>query len=70
MFISKGDLNDLGLVAGHLSPPSYLVDGMASTMGQGSVFNWAIDILALVLFTGLFVFASGRVLTRNLMKGL
>lgn len=70
VFVSLGDMNGVGLVAARLSPLSYLVDGMGTTMGQGSVFNWAIDILALVLFTGLFVFASGRVLRRNMMKGL
>jgi hypothetical protein len=36
---------------------------------RGSLY-WAVNILGLMLFTALFVFASGRVLRRNLMKGL
>ncbi len=39
-------------------------------MDQNTVFNWGVDILSLLVFTVLFVFASGRVLRRSLMKGL
>jgi ABC-2 type transport system permease protein len=70
VFISLSDLTGLGLAAAHISPLSYLVDGMGAAMGQGSVFHWTLDILSLVLFTALFVFASARILRRNMMRGL
>lgn len=70
VFISLSDLTGLGLAVARVSPLSYLVDGMEAAMGQGSVFHWGLDILALVLFTALFMFASSRILRRNMMRGL
>jgi len=70
VFISLSDMTGLGLVAAHFSPLSYLVDGIGASMDQNTVFNWGVDILSLLAFTVLFVFASGRVLRRSLMKGL
>jgi len=70
VFISLSDMTGLGLVAAHFSPLSYLVDGIGASMDQNTVFNWGVDILSLLVFTVLFVFASGRVLRRSLMKGL
>jgi ABC-2 type transport system permease protein len=70
VFISLSDMTGLGLVAAHFSPLSYLVDGIGATMDQNTFFNWGVDILSLLAFTVLFVFASGRVLRRSLMKGL
>ena len=70
VFISLSDMTGLGLVAAHFSPLSYLVDGIGASMDQSTVFNWGVDILSLLVFTVLFVFASGRVLRRSLMKGL
>jgi len=70
VFISLSDMTSLGLLAAHFSPLSYLVDGIGASMGQNTVFSWGVDILSLLVFTVLFVFASGRVLRRSLMKGL
>jgi len=70
VFISLSDMTGLGLVAAHFSPLSYLVDGIGASMDQNTVFNWGVDILSLLVFTVLFVFASGRILRRSLMKGL
>jgi len=70
VFISLSDMTGLGLVTAYFSPLSYLVDGIGATMDQNSVFHWGVDILSLLAFTVLFVFASGRVLRRSLMKGL
>lgn len=70
VFISLSDMTGLGLVAAHFSPLSYLVDGMGSAMGQSPIFYWGADVLSLLAFTVLFVFASGSVLRRGLMKGL
>lgn len=70
VFISLSELTGFGLAIASMSPLSYLVDGMGAAMGQGSVFHWALDILLLVLFTAAFVFASGKVLRRNMMRGL
>jgi ABC-2 type transport system permease protein len=70
VFISLSDMTGTGLIIAHFSPLTYLVDGLDASMGQSSIFNWAIDILSLLLFTVLFVFAAGKVLRRNLMKGL
>jgi ABC-2 type transport system permease protein len=70
VFISLSDMTGLGLLAAHFSPLSYLVDGIGATMDQKTVFDWGVDILSLLVFTVLFVFASGRVLRRSLMKGL
>ena len=70
VFISLSDMTGLGLVAAHFSPLSYLVDGIGASMDQNTVFNWGVDMLSLLVFTVLFVFASGRVLRRSLMKGL
>jgi ABC-2 type transport system permease protein len=70
VFISLSDMTGLGFVAAHFSPLSYLVDGIGASMDQDTVFNWGVDMLSLLVFTVLFVFASGRVLRRSLMKGL
>jgi len=70
IFISLSDMNGISLTVAHFSPLAYLVDGMKDAMGQGSVFHWSADILGLLLFTALFVYASRRILRRNLMKGL
>jgi ABC-2 type transport system permease protein len=70
VFISLSDMTGLGFVAAHFSPLSYLVDGLGASMDQNTVFNWGVDMLSLLVFTVLFVFASGRVLRRSLMKGL
>jgi ABC-2 type transport system permease protein len=70
IFISLSDMTGPGFIIAHFSPLTYLVDGLDASMGQSSVFHWTIDILSLLLFTVLFVFAARRVLRRNLMKGL
>ncbi len=70
VFISLGDMNGISLTVARFSPLAYLVDGMGAAMGQSSVFHWSADLLGLLLYTALFVYASGRILRRNLMKGL
>jgi ABC-2 type transport system permease protein len=70
VFISLGDMNSISLTVARFSPLAYLVDGMGAAMGQSSVFHWSADLLGLLLYTALFVYASGRILRRNLMKGL
>lgn len=70
VFISLSNLTGIGLAVARISPLSYLVDGMGAALGQGSVFHWAVDVLSLVLFTALFVFASERILRRNMARGL
>lgn len=70
VFISLSDMSGISLTVARFSPLAYLVDGMDAAMGQSSVFNWSADIFSLLVFTALFVYASGRILRRNLMKGL
>lgn len=70
VFVSLNSLTGLGSVAARLSPLSYLVDGMADSMGRGSLFTPLVDIAVILSFTAFFVLASGRILRRNLMKGL
>jgi len=70
VFISLSDMNGISLTVARFSPLAYLVDGMGAAMGQSSVFHWSADLLGLLLYTALFVYASGRILRRNLMKGL
>ncbi|HEX9906964.1 MAG TPA: ABC transporter permease [Thermoplasmata archaeon] len=70
VFISLGDMTSLSLTVARFSPLAYLVDGMGAAMGRSPTFHWAVDVPILLLFTVLFVYSSGRMLRRNLMKGL
>jgi ABC-2 type transport system permease protein len=70
IFVPLSAMSGPAVAIAYLSPLTYLVDGLNVSMGQASVFIWAIDLIVLLLFTMLFVFATKRVLRRNLMKGL
>jgi len=70
VFVSLSTMTGATAAIAYFSPLTYLVDGLNASMGQASVFVWAVDVLILLLFTVLFVFATKRVLRRNLMKGL
>jgi ABC-2 type transport system permease protein len=70
VFIPLSTMSGLAVSIAYLSPLTYLVDGLNDSMGQASVFVWAVDVSVLLLFTILFVFATKKVLRRNLMKGL
>ena len=70
VFVSLSAMTGASAIISYFSPLTYLVDGLNASMGQTSVFVWAVDVPILLLFTVLFVFATIRVLRRNLMKGL
>jgi len=70
IFVPLSGMSGGAAVIAYLSPLTYLVDGLNASMGQVSALVWAVDVLILLLSTVLFVFATKKVLRRNLMKGL
>lgn len=70
IFVPLSELSGLGSIVAHLSPLTYLVDGLGGSMAGSSAIFWGVDILVLLLFAALFVLGTSRLLRRNLMKGL
>jgi ABC-2 type transport system permease protein len=70
IFVPLSGMSGGAAVIAYLSPLTYLVDGLNASMGQVSALVWAVDVLILLLSTVLFVFATKKVLRRNLMKGM
>lgn len=70
VFIPLSELTVPGLYITYGSPLTYLVDGLNASLGQAPFLGWVMDLLLLVLFTLVFLFAATKVLQRNMMKGL
>jgi len=70
IFVPLGEMGEYGLLFSYLSPLTYLVDIFNACLNGTGVFSMALDILALIFFTALFLTAANLFHKRNLAKGL
>ena len=70
IFIPLQDLQGAGRIVSYFSPLTYLVDMFHAGLDGTSVFHVSVDILALVVFTFIFLMISSYFHKRNMMKGL
>lgn len=70
IFVPLGELGGVGLFLSHLSPLTYLVDLFNACLNGTGLFPLALDILALILFTLIFLAVANLFHKRNLAKGL
>ncbi len=70
IFIPLQDLPETGRILSYFSPLTYLVDMFHAGLDGVSVFPVALDILALILFSCVFLLISNYFHKRNMMKGL
>jgi len=60
LFIPLSDLAGLGKVLAYLSPLTYANDVIHASMGEASYFAPAVDVIALMIFWGVFLVAGLR----------
>lgn len=70
IFIPLTELEGIGLILSYISPLTYLVDMFNAGLTGTSAFPVAVDILALMLFTAVFLLIASKFHKRNLAKGL
>lgn len=70
IFVPLGELGGFGLFLSYLSPLTYLVDIFNECLNGTGIFPIAVDILALILFTSIFLAVANFFHKRNLAKGL
>ncbi len=70
IFVPLGELGGFGLFLSCLSPLTYLVDIFNECMNGTGIFPLALDVIALILFTSIFLTAANMFHKRNLTKGL
>jgi len=70
IFIPLSSLQGGGRILSYISPLTYLVDLFNAGLTEKSVFHPLTDILALILFSLVFLFIAYRFHKRNLMKGM
>jgi ABC-2 type transport system permease protein len=70
IFIPLQDLQGVGRIVSYFSPLTYLVDMFHAGLDGVSVFSLASDVLALIIFTCIFLLISSFFHKRNMMKGL
>jgi ABC-2 type transport system permease protein len=70
IFTPLADLPEGARLVSMFSPLTYLSDGLDATMGQASVIPILVDILVLVGFTLVFLYAASAILKRKALKGL
>ncbi len=70
IFVPLGDLGKFALFLSYLSPLTYMVDIFNECINGTGIFPPALDILALVIFTSIFLAAANLFHKRNLTKGL
>jgi len=70
IFVPLGELGGVGLFLSHLSPLTYLVDLFNESLNGSGLFHPGLDILALLLFTLIFLAVANLFHKRNLAKGL
>jgi ABC-2 type transport system permease protein len=70
IFTPLADLPEGARLVSMFSPLTYLSDGLDATMGQASVIPLLVDILVLVGFTMVFLYAASTILKRKALKGL
>ena len=70
IFMPLASLSDGARLLSMFSPLSYLSDGLDATMGQASVVPLLVDVLVLIGFTVVFLFAASAILKRKALKGL
>jgi len=70
IFTPLTDLPEGARLVSMFSPLTYLSDGLNATMGQPSAIPLFIDVLVLVGFTVVFLFAASAILKRKALKGL
>jgi len=70
IFVPLGELGGFGLLLSYLSPLTYLVDIFNACLNGTGIFPLALDIMALILFTSIFLAVANLFHKRNLAKGL
>jgi len=70
IFIPLQNLPETGRILSYFSPLTYLVDLFHAGLDGVSVLPVALDILALILFSCVFLLISSYFHKRNMMKGL
>jgi ABC-2 type transport system permease protein len=70
IFIPLQELQGTGRILSYISPLTYLVDMFHAGLDGTSVFPVSVDILALIIFTCVFLLISSYFHKRNMMKGL
>ncbi|MCK4443067.1 MAG: ABC transporter permease [Thermoplasmata archaeon] len=70
VFIPLTELQGVGLILSYISPLTYLVDMFNAGLTGTSAFPVVVDILALILFTCVFLLIASKFHKRNLTKGL
>jgi ABC-2 type transport system permease protein len=70
IFTPLADLPEGARLVSMLSPLTYLSDGLDATIGQASVIPLLVDLLVLVVFTLVFLYAASTILKRKALKGL
>ena len=70
IFIPLQDIHGVGRIVSYFSPLTYLVDMFHAGLEGISVFPVALNTLALILFTCIFLLISSYFHRRNMMKGL
>ncbi|OPY32477.1 MAG: ABC-2 type transporter [Methanomassiliicoccales archaeon PtaU1.Bin124] len=70
VFVPLSEMTGAGQVVAYFSPLTYLVDGLNAALGQEAVIGAGWDLLALFLFTIIFLAGASYVLKRKAMKGL
>ena len=70
VFVPLAELDGWGLFFSYLSPLTYLVDIFNACMNGTGLFPLALDILALLLFTFVFLATANLFHKKNLAKGL
>ena len=70
IFVPLGELGGFGLFLSYLSPLTYLVDIFNECLNGTGILPLALDIIALILFTSIFLAVANLFHKRNLTKGL
>ena len=70
VFVPLSEMTGAGRFVTMFSPLTYLVDGLNASLGGEVVIGAAWDILALLLFTVIFMAGASYVLRKKAMKGL
>jgi len=70
IFTPLAELSGNAMIITFMSPLTYLVDGLNAAMGQTSVVPIVVDMVVLIAYTAVFLFAASTILKRKALKGL
>ena len=70
IFIPIQELQGIGRILTYFSPLTYLVDMFHAGLDGTSVFSVVLDVIALIIFTSVFLLIASYFHRRNMMKGL